>query len=580
MKKISMLIASLFLLGIIFHGCEEAQKVVEKIDALSDVLGEDGEATDLFGWIGSDEENLDEIEDDINLGSMGDQDLPSSVDLTSKLPPIGNQGAYGTCVAWALGYNLKTFLEGVDQGYSPSQLSNVSNQFSPKDLFWSIPSAQKGADCNGTGFEYAFDMMVSRGIAKMSTVPYSGLGDCSNSPESEWTSDAGNYKIDSYREVNLDVDELKGYLADGRAVAIGARLGDNFMAWNSDDVINSDTYLNPGMQHAYHAMLLAGYDDDMGSSGAFRVVNSWATSWGDDGYIWVDYDFFVDEFCFAAFVATNKRSNPDDDGDNVVDPDETTSGKDLVAWELQDYDDYDDSDPLYRTIEYNVFNAGTSTIPATDRWNIIYIYYNAYDANDFGIVLYDYYTDEYGNSGNYWANYEGGEQLGNNGSFNVISEIGDGSSGNWWNNCDVAPGISVANALYNTTDTFGFTWGYKMENVTGYYYMVLIADGYDVISEAYEDNNYYFYTDDYGDPLYVDAGIINDSGSKKSANNYSKPGKFAASPKGTVKAGRNMNAYSSQEIREMLKYHKRSGLLQQKVDEYLLKNGRQQQPKR
>ncbi|MFH0999554.1 MAG: C1 family peptidase, partial [Bacteroidota bacterium] len=302
MKPTLVIILALGMILIGFNSCDE--ETTDKVfGVLSDVLGDGDDASVLFGWLENDE-NMDEIESDINFGTQfGDGNLPSSINLLDKFPPVGNQGAYGTCVAWACGYNLKTYLEAVDQNRTASQLSNTQYQFSPKDLFWSIPAGDKGDGCNGTGFESALDVMVSRGIATMSTVPYQSLGDCSSSPSSDWTNNASQYKLENYRKIgsegNMDITTLKTYLADGRAVVIGAQLGDNFMNWNSDAVISSDTYLDPGMQHAYHAMILGGYND---SKSAFLVVNSWATSWGDDGFIWVDYDFFVDEFCFAAFV--------------------------------------------------------------------------------------------------------------------------------------------------------------------------------------------------------------------------------------------------------------------------------------
>ena len=555
MKRLSVMCASLFLLGVIFNSCEEAEKALETIDALSDVLGEDGDASALFGWIGSDEENLDEIEDDIDLSSFNSSSLPSSVDLTNKFPPIGNQGAYGTCVAWSLGYNLKTFLEGVDQGYTSSQLASSSNQFSPKDLFWSVPSEYKGDDCNGTGFEYAFDVMVSRGIAKMSTVPYSELGDCSNSPQSSWTSDANNYKLDSYREVDIDINTIKGYLADGRPVAIGARLGDNFMQWNTDDVINNDTYLNPGMQHAYHAMVLGGYDDDMGSSGAFRVVNSWATSWGDDGYIWVDYDFFVSEFCFAAFVAKNIKSNPDDDGDGEVDNDDLKSGYDLVAWNLVDEDYYNEEDPSNdydRLITYSVYNSGEEDILATQDWNILYVYYNAYDAEDYGILVFDYYTDDYGDNDRHYDLIE-------------LTDPNAFGTTNWWNNIDVASGQNVVEALLGEgNENFEFSYNIPA-TLNGYYYFVLIADGFDVIAEYDETNNYLFFGEDDGDPVPITNGVIDDSGIAKKKSAKTKPGLHAASPNPTLKKGINQNTYSPAEISNMITHHLRSGELREKA---------------
>ncbi|MBN2681941.1 MAG: C1 family peptidase [Bacteroidales bacterium] len=569
MKKISLLAAAslffLFATVLTFSACDEEE------------LSPDGALNYLLGWIGAEDENLDELEQDINLDeTIDDGSLPSSVDLSAKFPPIGNQGQYGTCVAWSLGYNLRTFLHGVDNGLSSSQLATSSNQFSPKDLFWAISNANKGEDCNGTGFESAFDIMVSRGVATLSKVPYTGLGDCSSSPESEWTGEANSYKIENYRKISYtNINEIKDYLNDGRAVAIGAKLGDNFMSWNSSNIISSDTYLDPGMQHAYHAMALCGYDDNKGPNGAFRVVNSWGTNWGDNGYIWVDYNFFVNEFCFCAFVAKSLNSN-------YSTPGSSSSTYDLVGWALADeYDSYDyGSGPslLNRKCSYNVYNVGQSAITASNKWNIVYLYYNAYDANDYGIVLYDYYTNEYGSYG----------QDGN--LADVTGATLYGASGNWWNYIDVPAGWSVADALYDPSGSdpgnyFQFTYSMPTsipdpsnpgsnKAFTGSYYLVMIADGFDAIAEHDEANNYLYFAQENGDPFQIINGVIQDGAvaKKKIANFSKKPSLYADSPFPTVRTESNVNSYSTAEITQMLIKHKESGRLQAKVDAFLAAN--------
>ncbi len=510
-----------------------------------DLTEEEKELLNSLGWYGADEENLAAIEDDI---SFAQGDIPTSVDLSNEFPPIGNQGQYGTCVAWAVGYNHKSFLEAKDQGYTTSDMSSESKQFSPKYLFWSVPSDQKGADCNGTGFEPAYDVMQSKGIAKMSAVPYTDLGDCSGSA-SAWDSEASSYKIDAYRQIDhTSAEEVKRYLAEERAVSIGAKLGDNFMIWNSSSVISSDTYNDPGMQHAYHAMILCGYDD---AKGAFRVVNSWGTSWGDNGYIWVDYDFFTSEFCFCGFVASNIKGNPDEDNDNVVD--DPTSGKDLMAWELSD--EQDGSSELDRAAVYNVFNSGTETVSASEDWNILYIYYNAYDGDDWKIILYDYYSNDYGSYG------EDGEL-----------ENGDGMS-SWWNYIDIPAGQSAAQALYGGDDS-RFRFAYTMPQITGDYYLVIIADGYNVIEEVDEDNNYYFLTDADGGPISFSGGVMQEATAKKMTNLKKKPGIGEASVSPTARTAANRNAYSPQEIQNMIKHHKETGVIQQRAAMFTRTNGK------
>lgn len=519
----------------------------------------------LASW-NVDDEQLDEIPQDLDINDETGN-LPSKIDLASKFPPIGDQGEYGTCVTWAVGYNLKTALNGIDNQWTVSQLAQTQNQTSPKDLFWAIPSSDKGSNCNGTQFEAAMDQLIARGGASLATAPYTSLGDCSQTPPSDWTQDAADNKLVNYRKIadqsnaaSMTVENFKAYLAEGRPIAIGARLGDRFMGWNSDAVIDYDSYNNPGMQHAYHAMVLAGYDD---SKGAFKVINTWGSTWGNSGTVWVDYDFFLSSFCFAGFVAQNK-SDVNISG-NQVGSGDIISGLDVLAWNLIDEDNPDSNDPLARQITYNVYNSGTETVLASAKWSILYMYYNAYDANDYDILIHDYYSDEFSTipgANEYWAD-------------------GLGISGSWWNYIDVPSGISVAAALYNEPEA-DFLFTYTMPStLTGKYYLVLAADGFNDLTEANEDNNFFFYSKDDGKPFEFVNGVIQGGKiAKQSAKEGSKPKLFQNTEKQTVVSKNNVNAYSPKEIMKFIEHEKKSGKLQQKALNYNLRSKVMQQMKK
>ena len=52
-----------------------------------------------------------------------------------------------------------------------------------------------------------------------------------------------------------------------------------------------------------HAMTIVGYDDYI-NGGSFRVVNSWAADWGDNGYMWVKYSDFKRYSTYAYYMWT------------------------------------------------------------------------------------------------------------------------------------------------------------------------------------------------------------------------------------------------------------------------------------
>jgi len=292
-------IATVFFLSVLFSSCT---KDVDQIDP------KDPQEADLeFGLGAFDTETNDDIPTGIIFGNGN---LPTSHDISQYLPPVGSQGQYGTCVSWALGYNLKTMIEAQDKNYSPADLSDPNNQASPKDLFLAIPKDEVGPSCGGTYLSSAMKAMQDRGVATMATVPYNNLGDCSQNTQSSWDQAAADYQIANYRSVDLDINSLKQQIAADKPVGFGARLGDNFMSWNSDQVLSGHTTFDRVGQHAGHAMTIIGYDDNKGANGAFRVVNSWGDDWGSRGFIWIDYNFFVSQdFGNVAYTATNKASD-------------------------------------------------------------------------------------------------------------------------------------------------------------------------------------------------------------------------------------------------------------------------------
>ena len=491
----------------------------------------------------------DETNDNIPTGIyFGNGNLPSSHDISQFLPPVGSQGEYGTCVSWALGYNLKTMIEAQDKNYSSSDLSDPNLQASPKDLFLAVPKNLTGSSCGGTYLYAAMDVMQNRGVATMANTPYTGLGDCSQSNDSSSDQDAGSYKIDSYRKVNIDIGSIKQQIASDKPVGFGAKLGDNFMSWGGDQVLSGHTTFDRVGQHAGHAMTIIGYDDNKGTNGAFRVVNSWGDDWGNRGFIWIDYNFFVSsDFCNVAYTATNSAS--DVNPNNPVNP--TSNGNiDLIPFGLEDTAD-DPSNPTSRTLSYNVYNVGTEAVRASSDWSVSYLYYNAFDANDYGILLYDYYTDDYNSPG----------QNGDMGS-------GPGSSGNWWNHVDVVGNSSISQAVLGTQDNF--RWGYEIPGITGYYYLVMIADTYDVLNDKDKDNNYYYMTDEFGWPIYFENGTPTvtmptpELSETRTASSLSTAQHMAPA----LRNAENKNAYTKEEIKEMIKVHKENGQLEEAISKF------------
>lgn len=413
----------------------------------------------LFGKGWNNQENFSQtIPVAINYGNYQSENaLPTSIDLTSKFPPIGNQGQLGTCVAWAIGYNNKTYLDGVARNLSPSQLQSFSNQYSPTDLFFSIDPSKRSCN-NGTNFEDAFNVLISRGVNTLANVPYDEV--CrSNSPGSVATASAN--RIKNFRRIQGSVNEIKEYLAQGIPVVIGAMVNREFQQLRGNEVLNNLNYTG---NEGGHAMVIAGYDD---SKSAFCIVNSWGTSWGDYGFLWVGYNFLVNKFCVqggqkSLFVAFN-------DNATTINPPTTGSTPDLAALVTSDFSIYQSLSTYInaRRAVFDVKNVGNQTIPASSNWNIYYLWINAFDANNYGIIFRGEFTTSIPQNTyqNINANYT---------RFNF----------------NLASGASLNQTILGSS--FGY-WDYFMPQVTGSYYLAMYIDKGNS-NETNQTNNVFYVT--------------------------------------------------------------------------------------
>jgi len=513
----------------------------------------------ITGYL-AEKEDLTDVPQDIMLSNFtSNSSIPTKVSLEDKFPPVQSQGQYGTCVAWATGYNLKTALNAIEKGWGRADLAKPENQTSPKDLFFNINPKDKGENCYGTTYTAALDVLVLNGAATMSSVPYANMGNCSgssignqNNKLSNYRKIAYNYKLytntDRTESEGMTVDNFKGYLAQGRPILFGARLGDKFRRWKGTAVLTSDTYENPGG----HGMVVTGYDD---SKEAFRVRNSWGTNWGDDGSIWVGYNFFLTSFAHTAFVAQNGSVPVGEE----VKKENLLEGYDLLAANGDDYPDpLNRSNPRARAFSYDVYNSGKETIYASQRWSVIYMYYDANDANKYEIIFEDYYTDQKFDNGNKDCNYLCGAY------YETQALVGA-----LWNNMDVLPGKKAGETEFGSE---GFEIGYEMPDITGKFYLLVYADAYDEISEANEDNNFYFIGALDGKPLEIKNGILQDEPYRVTAKLLAKSTSGSKTPRAPATSvqeiGGSPNAYTPAEIKSLVLHSKKNGSLAKKIADY------------
>lgn len=215
-------------------------------------------------------------------------ELPDRVDLSAELPPVGNQGALSSCAAWTAGYALATWNANKVRA---SGLGSAAVQASPAFLY-ALTIAKQGSNCDsGTQGDTGLNLLISEGCSSLATVPYDS-NNCIDSPSADG---ADAFKIGSFGRLEnpKDRETLKRHLAAGRPVEVGVQTANNFSAYEGGQYVAGGG--DSSGQHSGHAMVMVGYDD---VRGAYKIMNSWGTSWGEAGFVfweYADYEQATDE---------------------------------------------------------------------------------------------------------------------------------------------------------------------------------------------------------------------------------------------------------------------------------------------
>ena len=214
--------------------------------------------------------------------------LPSSIDQTSKHPPITDQGQLGACTAFA-GVDLAEYLilNGLhDQNPEPfSKLAELGLYYDERVVEGTV-SYDSGAEIRDV-----LKVIAQTGVGKASIWPYN-ISKFTQKPPAAYYADAANRQGLVYSRVAQNECVMKGVLAQGLPIIIGFTVYDSF---ESDAVASTGTVPMPDVRNESvlggHAVVVVGYDD---SVRRWIMRNSWGTGWGKAGYFTFPYEYLLD----------------------------------------------------------------------------------------------------------------------------------------------------------------------------------------------------------------------------------------------------------------------------------------------
>lgn len=228
--------------------------------------------------------------------------LPARIDLSGYAPSVMNQGKWGTCVGFASAYYARTILEAVRQGITDRNRID-SLCFSPSFLYDAIKDTDDDNCTAGSEIEQALTYMRQNGVALLKTKSYPDCG--ANDPRLVGADSRIMDYIRLFGLVNRPesvVLATRKALSEMTPVIIGIQTTPSLKAlsfwgkiwrwilsiFGADDETSLWVPSVSNRRTGGHAVCVVGYDSEK-FGGAFRIINSWGKSWGDEGYFWMRY---------------------------------------------------------------------------------------------------------------------------------------------------------------------------------------------------------------------------------------------------------------------------------------------------
>ncbi|MEO6670231.1 MAG: FISUMP domain-containing protein [Ferruginibacter sp.] len=281
----------IFLLAFIFFSCKKNNKA--EVENFSSYFS-DTSSNKPTGLVPSSISDLQSIPfaEDIDtslIPSVERVTSPRSWNIDAP-PSVEQRKTYNSCAGWAVGYGMMSCEYKIIEGQS--NYNGTEKIFSPDYIWNQLNNGQN----NGISLSKAMKLVKDQGCCKWTYMP--GNGSLNDQPSIIARTNAESYTISQiirFKTVNINM--IKIYLHNNYSIPFGAEIDKGFKT--GYDIISFkkladgrliwvNKSVDPTSLVEYHAMLICGYDDDIN---AFKVLNSWGPGWGNDGFIWIDYDF-------------------------------------------------------------------------------------------------------------------------------------------------------------------------------------------------------------------------------------------------------------------------------------------------
>jgi C1A family cysteine protease len=215
-------------------------------------------------------------------------ELPSSVDLREKMPPVYDQGNLGSCTANAIAAAIE--YNRVKQGLSDFVPSRLFIYYNERRIEHTIKEDA------GAMIRDGIKSVVKQGACDEQVWPYD-ITKFSRRPGVKCYNLAKHDLVSQYLRLVQHDQALKTPLAQGEPFVFGFTVYESFM---SKVVEQTGNVPMPGTSEAViggHAVLCVGYTEN----GRYIFRNSWGATWGDKGYGFLPAEYLLMQDLSADF---------------------------------------------------------------------------------------------------------------------------------------------------------------------------------------------------------------------------------------------------------------------------------------
>lgn len=237
----------------------------------------------------------------INNDALGFvENLPASYSFEQYVPMVLSQSG-SSCVGFSTLYYALSTQYNITLGIS-NKVQITSHSFDPYYIYSMVKSRDKEDCSEGSYFHEAYDYLLKYGAKKMFIAPFLTCNTQWNESKVESVLPyTMPYSIDDWGVYNTDENDFlskaKNAIYYDYPLVFGVGVTNSLYSKNTDNEsgISNDGLWRPSDtedRFGGHAMTIVGYDDYK-FGGSFRVVNSWGSDYGDNGYLWIRYSDFI-----------------------------------------------------------------------------------------------------------------------------------------------------------------------------------------------------------------------------------------------------------------------------------------------